>query len=301
LRNDAIFKRAYNSVLNRMTTMRVGETIDSEHVMARELKVSRTTVRKIFDSLARAGLIQVGPDSIRTVLRLPGEQEQFPDEETEFGREIVERGFMDLIQQEVINPGGVISTSDLARRLGVSATVVREYLEGFRQFGLIARQENGTWVFAGFDQKFARELSDFRELIEFRAADMFGDLPLDHPAWQKLDDLEKRHIEIAEDFENLCGLFPKLDQDFHTLINSVLENRFVNNFNDIRSFIFHYHYQWTKHDEKTRNFVANNEHLAYIKALRTQDRTQIRVAAGQHLRSARLSLLASMQPVAPRG
>ena len=295
MRNDAIFKRAYNSVLNRMTTMRVGETIDSEHVMARELKVSRTTVHKIFDSLARAGLIQVGPDSIRTVLRLPGEQEQFPDEETEFGREIVERGFMDLIQQEVINPGGVISTSDLARRLGVSATVVREYLEGFRQFGLIARQENGTWVFAGFDQKFARELSDFRELIEFRAADMFGDLPLDHPAWQKLDDLEKRHIEIAEDFENLCGLFPKLDQDFHTLINSVLENRFVNNFNDIRSFIFHYHYQWNKKLEKERNHVAVREHLAYIEGLKSGDLDKARAASRLHLETARTTMMASIE------
>lgn len=295
MRSDAVFKRAYNSMLEQMSTMAVGDGLDSEHTMARGFKVSRTTVRKILDALTKQGLVDVGADGTRTVARLPGRGESFPEEETAAGRETVERGFMELIQTEVIRPGEVISTTDLARRLRVSATVVREYLEGFRQFGLIARQENGTWVFAGFDLNFARELSDIRELIEMHAAEAFGDLPLDHPAWNELDEIERRHVELQANFQRDSGLFSRLDEEFHLLINSALKNRFVNNFNDIRSFIFHYHYQWNKSDEKDRNAVAVAEHLDYIRALKSRDRTLIRIAVNKHLQSARISLLASMR------
>ncbi|SCM76824.1 Transcriptional regulator, GntR family [uncultured Pleomorphomonas sp.] len=295
MRSDAVFKRTYNSVLDRMATMAIGDSLDSEHTMARDFKVSRTTVRKILDALTRHGLVNIGVDGNRTIARLPKRGESFPEEETAAGRETVERGFMELIQAEIIRPGEVISTADLARRLRVSATVIREYLEGFRQFGLIARQENGTWVFAGFDQNFARELSDIRELIEVRAAEAFGDLPLDHPAWKELDDIEQRHIELQANFQRDSELFSRLDEEFHLLINSVLKNRFVNNFNHVRSFIFHYHYQWNKSDEKERNSVAIAEHLDYIRALKSRDRMLIRLAANRHLQSARISLLASMR------
>jgi DNA-binding GntR family transcriptional regulator len=295
VRSDAVFKRAYNSVLDQMATRAIGDSIDSEHAIARGFKVSRTTVRKILDTLIAQGMVEVDAEGNRTIARLPRGSESFPQQETTAGRETVERGFMELIQAEVIRPGEVIGTADLARRLGVSATVVREYLEGFRQFGLIARQENGAWVFVGFDQNFARELSDFRELIELRAAEAFGDQPLDAPAWKQLDDIELRHIDLKANFQRDSGLFPRLDEEFHLLINSALGNRFVNNFNYIRSFIFHYHYQWNKSDENARNSVAVSEHLDYISALKSRDRTLIRLAVNRHLQSARISLLASMR------
>lgn len=295
MRSDAVFKRAYNSVIEQMARMTVGDPFDSEHTMARDLRVSRTTVRKILDALTEHGLVRAGADGGRVVARLPRRGESFPEEETAASREMVERGFMDLIQTEALRPGDVISTADLSRRLGVSATVVREYLEGFRQFGLISRHEKGAWVFAGFDQNFARELSDIREMVELRAAETFGDLPLDDPAWKDLDEIEQRHFTMRDNFERDCALFSHLDQDFHLLVNAVLKNRFVNNLNDIRAFIFHYHYQWNKSDEKERNAVALAEHLDYIRALKSKDRTLIRMAVNRHLRSARHSLLASMR------
>ena len=55
-------------------------------------------------------------------------------------------------------------------------------------------------------------------------------------------------------------------------------NRFINDFSDIITFIFHYHYQWNKADEKERNKAAIMEHLTYIEALAEpgppQDRSQ---------------------------
>ncbi len=57
-------------------------------------------------------------------------------------------------------------------------------------------------------------------------------------------------------------------------------NRFMMDFYDVISMIFHYHYQWNKADEKERNTVAIHEHLAYIAALRSRDARAIEANAG---------------------
>jgi DNA-binding GntR family transcriptional regulator len=58
--------------------------------------------------------------------------------------------------------------------------------------------------------------------------------------------------------------------------------------------IFHYHYQWSKADEKERNIVAIGEHLAYIAALKSRDREAIMAASQAHMRTARATLLRSI-------
>ena len=295
MRNDAIFKRAYNRVLTLVAGRAPGSEFDSEHALARELSVSRTTVRKIIDALMAAGILEANEDASRIIRRHPNPSELFADNETELAQETVERGIMELIQHEEIGPGQQINITEIARRLSVSPSVVREYLSHFTQVGLIARQSNGSWVFRGFDRAFARELSDVREMFELRAAEVFGDLPLDHPAWEKLDEIEADHRDFIRNFDERKREFPSLDREFHTLINSVVENRFVDNFSYVRSFVFHYHYQWNPVDEDARNRTALSEHMDYIKALRSRDRTSIRAAVLGHLRTARLTLLASMK------
>jgi DNA-binding GntR family transcriptional regulator len=71
-------------------------------------------------------------------------------------------------------------------------------------------------------------------------------------------------------------------------------NRFMADFYDIISLIFHYHYQWRKADEKERNAVAIREHLDYIEALLTRNPDRIEAACRRHLKSARNTLLASI-------
>ena len=71
-------------------------------------------------------------------------------------------------------------------------------------------------------------------------------------------------------------------------------NRFIADFHDIISLIFHYHYQWRKADEKERNAAAIREHLAYIEALTTRNEDRIETACRRHLKSARNTLLASI-------
>ncbi len=72
-------------------------------------------------------------------------------------------------------------------------------------------------------------------------------------------------------------------------------NRFIVDFYEVISMIFHYHYQWNKRDERERNIAAMREHLRYIDALQSRDPAAVAEACKAHLATARLTLMASLQ------
>ncbi len=113
-------------------------------------------------------------------------------------------------------------------------------------------------------------------------------------AWKVLKDLEGEHRKLLLEIKDRYHDFSDLDERFHRLINDASRNRFMADFYDIISLIFHYHYQWRKADEKERNAVAIREHLDYIDALLTRNPDRIEAACRRHLRSARNTLLASI-------
>ena len=73
------------------------------------------------------------------------------------------------------------------------------------------------------------------------------------------------------------------------------DNRFIREFYEIISLIFHYHFQWNKVDERERNEIAIHEHLAIIQGLESGDARATRKAVAVHMSSARNSLFRSIR------
>lgn len=293
MRSNAVYKRAYNQGLDRLLEVEIGGELGTESQLAEGLGISRTTVRTMLATMAAARLIAMDGRR-KTVRRHPQKQDYFPETETESVRDLIEKRFMELILQRDFRPGQQISNLELARQLQVSPSALREYLVEFSQCGLLERRPESRWIFKGFDIDFARELFDVRELFELQSAEKFAGLPADDPVWERLDQLERLHVELIAQIDARYKEFSRVDAELHELVNSVAHNRFIDNFQTLRSLIFHYHYLWQKDDEKERNLVALREHLVYIAALRSREPTQIRAAALDHLRSARQSLYASI-------
>jgi DNA-binding GntR family transcriptional regulator len=134
-------------------------------------------------------------------------------------------------------------------------------------------------------------------MFEMRSVRAFAGLEKTSPLWLRLTDLRARHEALLDEIETGFHAFSDLDSEFHRLINLVIPNRFIDSFFDIITMIFHYHYQWNKHDERQRNAVAIVEHLAFIDALMTRDRRQVEVALRRHMTSARKSMVASSTPM----
>lgn len=294
MKDNSVYKRSYNACLDFIRAQKVGDLLGSEPSLAQQLEVSRTTVRTILSSLDSAGILSVEGREKR-VLRHPADAEYFPDPETETSSELIERKFKDWILKGDLKPGGTINTLELARQFNVSTSGIREYLNRFSRFGLIEKRPNSSWVFQGFTRSFALELSDIRELFELQSISLFADTVRTEPGHRKLAELKSSHHALLSRIETDYHAFSALDETFHRTINDASQNRFIREFYDVISLIFHYHFQWNKVDERERNEVAIHEHLEIIDGLERGDKRQTQKAVKLHLDSARKTLLRSIR------
>jgi len=298
MKTNSVFKRSYNLWLSRLAGLATGAPIGSEPMWARELGVSRTTVRAALAALAKAGVVEVHKRK-KTLRRRPTPADRFPEAETAQVAEVVERKFMQWILRGDCRPGQQINALELARTFAVSASAVRDYLNRFGQYGLLERRPGSGWVFKGFTRAFAEELFEVREMFELRSARRFAALAPDDPAWGALRRLRDEHLALRREAEEKFADFSELDERFHRLITGAANNRFFLSFHDVIAMIFHYHYQWSKTDEKQRNVAAIDEHLAYVAALESRDPEIAARGCAAHLATARLTLLQAMAAFDP--
>jgi DNA-binding GntR family transcriptional regulator len=292
VKTDTLFKRAFNDALLLTSRLRDGDPIPSETTLAAELGVSRTTVRKILQTLSEQGVV-AGAGRSRFARASTGEVLPFPEAETVPTSVQVEKQFMEWMLRGDAKAGALINELDLARQFKVATTVIREFLNSFQRFGLIERRPSGGWVLQGFTHSFALELFEIREMFELRSAREFSSLPESSPLWHELRRLRQEHVGLLSEIETRFQDFSDLDSRFHRLVNTAVPNRFIDGFFDIITLIFHYHYQWNKKDERERNEVAIREHLAYIDALLSRSRGAVASACRRHLASARQTLIRS--------
>lgn len=290
MKSDTVFKKTFNAML----VVLADGAVPSETVLKERLGASRTTVRKVLAALVTRGIVAQDATG-RRVLRRPLPEDHFNRTETMSTSMQVEKKFMEWLLRADRKPGDVINELDLARQFGVSTSGIREYLNRFSRFQLIEKRANAGWCFMGFTKDFALELFEVREMFELRSARTFATLPEDAPAWAALRALQAEHQRLQVEMARRFHDFSDLDERFHRLINDTSRNRFIVDFYDVISLIFHYHYQWNKSDEAERNLTAVAEHLAYIAALQSRDLTQVEAACMAHLRSARKTLLASVR------
>lgn len=289
MKTDNVYKRAFNHMLDMVSAAEKGAVLPSENDLSAKLGVSRTTVRKVLTQLADRRII-AAEGGTRLVVSPGVADAYFPDTETEPTSAQVEKRFMEWMLRGDTKPGTLINELDLARQFGVGTTGIREFLNGFSRFGLIEKRPNAGWLFKGFTEDFAFELFEIREMFELRSAIAFSQLPPNAPIWSRLRLIERQHHELLDAIDTRYHDFSDLDNRFHRLVNEAVPNRFIDDFYDIITFIFHYHYQWNKRDEQKRNRVAIIEHLDYIAALFARDRGQVEAALRTHLTSARDTL-----------
>ena len=287
MKSDSVFKKSFNTLLDHVSGLGRGGVLESESQLAEILNVSRTTVRKSLTELERRGITRREGSRLHAQKR-PGRSDYFPIEDTVATSDQVEQKFLEWILRGDRRPGQQINGTELAREFNVSTIAIRDYLNRFTRFGLVEKRANSGWTIRGFNRDFALEL------FELRSAQAFARQPVDSPAWKALREIEQEHRALLAEIKTRYQDFSRLDERFHRLVYDASKNRFIEDFHDVISLIFHYHYQWNKADERERNAIAIAEHLDYIKALQTRDPKRIERACRNHLASARATLLRSI-------
>lgn len=293
-RPPTVFKRSVNQILEHIASaVAIGDALPTEHQMVALGGGSRTAIRSALGYFHTQGLI----DSLkqRRLLRKPVASDYFDIAELQSGGERVRKVLMERIYHSDLPPGTEFSEAELARAAGVSTISVREFLIEFSRHGLIEKKSSGGWRLCGFDPGFAMEVADVRQMFEFAAIERFAALALDDPAFVTVERLIVLHEQLGSVMPRRHHDFPALDREFHTLLIGLLNNRFAENFFDIVSLVFHYHYLWDKNTEMERNQRAVEEHLAILRALARRDVPAAVQAMAVHLDSARATLLASIR------
>jgi DNA-binding GntR family transcriptional regulator len=292
-RSNSVYKETYNRCLHRLAQLEPQMQLPPETELASALNASRTTVRAVLTQLNDRGLIH-WDGRTKTLLRAPKRGDYFAIEETRSASQKVEEQFMDLILGGNLAPGSILRESELARDFGVSSSAIREYLIRFSRFGLIEKEPNRHWVLRGFTRDFAEELFDVREGFEQKAFRNFTAHPLSSIESKQLAALHVAHVVMHKNIDTDYLRFSRLDERFHRLFINALDNRFIDDFYELISMIFHFHYRWRKTDEKERNRTALEEHLAILRALEKGDVETATRHFNAHLQSARRTLLASV-------
>jgi DNA-binding GntR family transcriptional regulator len=293
-RTDERFREAFNALLVYCGTLSPGDQLPAELPLADHLDVSRTVVRAALDRLQAEGLIRWdGRD--KTLLRHPVSADRLVIEAGPVSAEELERQFLDWVLRFDVPPGTPLNVTELARKFRVPAYGLQEFLASLSRFGLVRRRPKGGWELVGFTRDFAVELSDFRMTLELNAVSHLVALPAGHAIWPRLADLEAEHHRLADELDARFHDFSLLDERFHTAIGSVVQNRFVDEFQKVIALVFHYHYQWDKKDERERNEAAVGEHLRVIDALKRRDEGDALTAARDHLRTSKQTLLSSLR------
>ena len=126
--------------------------------------------------------------------------------------EVIAGALRDAICSGEISPGAPLKQDEIAAEFGVSHTPVREALKLLVSEGLATLHHNRGCFVADLSSTVARELMEFRALIEPRLAGWALDHLTEH-------DIEQAHHVIAEiDAAQLASERLRLATEFHTLI-----------------------------------------------------------------------------------
>jgi DNA-binding GntR family transcriptional regulator len=293
-RNNTRFIEAHNKLLTICDKTEIGGTLQSENVLAADLGVSRTVIRSVLARFDDIGLIALDGRE-KAIQRRTRAGDRLEKPATLLTIEELEGRFLDWVLRMDVPPGTALNVAQLAKEFGVAPHTLQEFLSSLSPFGIVVRRPRGGWVLHGFTKEYALELSDFRTVLELNSVQHLVALAPEHPIWARLDVLEQAHLALLERIDRDYHDFSVLNETFHEAINSVVTNRFVKEFQKVISLVFHYHFQWNKADERTRNADAIQEHLAYIDALRSRDVGRAQSAALRHLATSKQTLLNALQ------
>ena len=293
MKNSYLVQKTINLILDQVKKVIKSDNpyLDSDLALASQLDISRTTIRTVVDQLEKKGLIKRDGTGKR-VVRNPEKDDYCDISSSPSSKEqIVKIYFMSLINSGKLLPGDRFSELELAKQSGCNTVTVREFLVKFSRFGLIEKKPRSQWQMVKFDDCFAEELIEFRKVLEMRALVKLMDQHDEHPVWEELREILSMHQAVKRNFDIRYMELPDLDARLHLAIQKGANNRFINQFFEVVSFVCHYHYQWKKGGQKERLRTAANEHIELLVAMLARDVAAAVKAMEVHLDTAERTLM----------
>jgi len=199
----------------------------------------------------------------------------------------------ELIITDVLKAGQKLVDRDLAEKLGVSRTPVREALGRLAMMGLVeARSRQGYYV-REYSAKEVADLYEFRRILEVHAARLAArNAQPSH--LQEFDRLLSESEKLASDPANQSDIL-KFELELHELIarasgNAALHHALHNLMDKVIGFI------WIESStDKTMLDVAHSDHRALIQKIKEKDEDGAAKIIDSHIEAAQETLAKAFQ------
>ena len=286
-----------NQLIDACMTKQFEYYLPSQTNLAAIYNVSRTTIKHAINYLVEKGVFKI-EDGLVIIMRTPTDidKQSYIQVNNSNGNNFLqlESYLQSAVQKKQIKPSDIFTELQLAKAAKVDVQTVRAYLTQFSRFHLVTQLGHGQWKLLEFTQHYADKLFELREMLECHALKCFIELPKDDIRWVNMKFLYEEHKELSRDIVNRYADFALLDHQFHSLLLSAANNPFINDFIDLISLIFHFHYQWDNRNLQTRNILAVSEHLAILMSILSKDYESAKNELKRHLQTAKKTLIAGI-------
>ena len=186
-------------------------------------------------------------------------------------RDVVFNTLRDAILKGELEPGERLMEIQLAERLGVSRTPIREAIRKLELEGLVLMIPRKGAEVAKISEKSLRDVLEVRRSLEELAAEL---------ALKDLEDAQKAFIQAVESGETMT--MAEADEHFHDVIYMGTGNtRLVQILNNLREQMYRYRLEYIKDAEKRQILLV--EHESILRAIRSRHVAEAKEAVRAHI------------------
>ncbi|MDR7544893.1 MAG: GntR family transcriptional regulator [Armatimonadota bacterium] len=200
------------------------------------------------------------------------------------------------ILSQAFAPGQRLHLDDLAARLGMSRTPVKDALNALATEGLVdIVPRRGTFV-ASLSAETIAEVFELRRALELLAAELLVARVTDH----QIVELRGLLAALDESAEGDVDEHMRRNMAFHRAFVRMAGNRKlleVYESLNVHIQIARVHARWQNWQQRRRQ--ERDEHQAILKALEARDAARLAAAVDDHIRRAKRSLVEDLQSIGP--
>ena len=205
-------------------------------------------------------------------------------------RDVVFNTLRQAILKGELRPGERLMEIQLAQRLGVSRTPVREAIRKLELEGLVLMVPRKGAEVAEITVK------DLEDVLEVRAAleELAAKIACDHITDEQLQELKKAAADFKKvlDTDDLTSCV-QADMKFHEIIYNATDNaRLLQILNNLREQMYRYRMEYLK--DKSMHKTLVEEHDAIRRALKKRDKDKAAQAICVHIENQKQSIIDSL-------
>ena len=194
-------------------------------------------------------------------------------------RDVVFNTLRQAILKGELEPGERLMEIQLADRLGVSRTPIREAIRKLELEGLVLMIPRKGAEVAKISEKSLRDVLEVRRSLEELAAELACQR-MDAEALKDLEDAQKAFIQAVESGETMT--MAEADEHFHDVIYMGTGNtRLVQILNNLREQMYRYRLEYIKDAEKRQILLV--EHESILRAIRSRHVAEAKEAVRAHI------------------